>query len=112
MILLHDVVRVFVLAHNDVDTGVSPYTFDGRRIGAALVDGDLLRHAVQVDGTLQKAPNSGLISLGGEQKINRVSSAINGTVDSVGVPVDRGTDFTFSDRSLRPSSPFALQWER
>ena len=48
-------VELFVWAHKDVDTGVSLNTFEGRRFDAALVDGDRLWHAVQVDGTLQKS---------------------------------------------------------
>ena len=64
VVLLEDVVQVFVLAHQDVDTGISLDTFNGRRIGTALVDGDFLGQAVQVDGALQKAPSRSLVSLG------------------------------------------------
>ena len=56
VVLLDNVVQVFVLAHQDVDAGVGLYAFNGRSIGTALVDGDLLGYAVQVDGALQKAP--------------------------------------------------------
>ena len=50
LVLLDDVVQIFALAHQDIDTGTNLDTLIGRRIGAALVDGDLLGHAVQVDG--------------------------------------------------------------
>ena len=66
VVLLDDVVQVLVLSHQDVDTGISLDTFNGRCIGAALVDGDLLGHAVQVDGALHKVPGCGLISLGSQ----------------------------------------------
>ena len=66
VVLLDDVVEVFVLAHQYIYAGVSLDAFDGRRISAALVDSDLLGHAVQVDGTLQKAPGCGFISLGSQ----------------------------------------------
>lgn len=46
VVLLDDVVEVFVLAHQDIDTGVSLDTFNGRRIGPALVNRDLLGHTV------------------------------------------------------------------
>ena len=64
VVLLDDVVQVFVLAHQDVNEGIDLQTFNGCCIGAALVDGELLGHAVQVDSALQKAPVCGLISLG------------------------------------------------
>ena len=40
VILLDHVVEVFILAHQDVDTGVGLHAFNGRRVGATLVDGD------------------------------------------------------------------------
>lgn len=41
VILFDDVVEIFILAHQDVNTGVSLDTFNGGRVVAALVDGDL-----------------------------------------------------------------------
>src|ERR1035437_6409295 len=52
MVLLDDVVEVLVLTHQDVDAGVGLDALNGRRVGAALVNGDLLWHIVQVDGAL------------------------------------------------------------
>ena len=63
VVLFNDVVQVFVLSHQDVNAGVGLHTFSGRCIGAANVDCDLLGNALQVDGRLQKAPSSSLISL-------------------------------------------------
>ena len=63
VVLFNDVVQVFVLSHQDVNAGVGLHTFSGRCIGAAIVDCDLLGNALQVDGTLQKAPSSSLVSL-------------------------------------------------
>lgn len=54
MVLFDDGAQVLVLAHLDVNAGVSLDTFHTGRVGAALVDGALLTHVVQVDGTLQK----------------------------------------------------------
>lgn len=68
--LLDDVVQVFVLSHQDVNAGVGIHTFNGRCIGAALVDADRLGQALQVDGTLPKAPSSSQIALGCEEKVN------------------------------------------
>ena len=47
-----------------VNADVRLDTFNGRRIGTTLVGGDLLGHAVQVDGALHNAPGCDLISLG------------------------------------------------
>jgi len=51
MLLLNDVVDVFAFTHQDIDAGVGFHAFNGRSVGAALVDSDLLWHVVQVDGT-------------------------------------------------------------
>ena len=66
VVLFDDVVQVLVLSHQDAETGVGLDTFNGGRIGTALVDGDLLGHAVQVDGSFQKTPGRSLIALGSQ----------------------------------------------
>jgi hypothetical protein len=38
----------------------------GRRIGTALVDGDLLGHTMQVNGALQRASGRSLLPLGSQ----------------------------------------------
>ena len=80
MVPLDDVAEVFVLAYQDVNAGIGLDAFNGSRVGAALVDGYLLGHAVQVDGTLQKAPRRSQISLGREKKVHRIAGAVNGAV--------------------------------
>ena len=47
---------------------------DSRRVRAAPVDGDLLGHAVQIHGTLQKAPGGGTVFLGTKQEIDIIIS--------------------------------------
>lgn len=66
MVLLDDVVEVFVLVHQDVNTGISLDAFNGGRVGTAFVDGDLLWHVVQVNRALQKPAGRSLIALGSE----------------------------------------------
>lgn len=46
VVLLNAVIAVFVLTHQDIDASVSLDTFNGGRIGATLVDGDLLWQAM------------------------------------------------------------------
>lgn len=77
VVLFDDVVEVFVLTHQDVDTGVSLDTFNGCGVGATLVDGDLFWQVVQVDGAFQKSAGSSHISLGSEKKVHRIASAVN-----------------------------------
>lgn len=62
MVLLDDVVEVFALVQQDINAGVRFHPFNGRSVRAALVDGDLLRHVVPVDRSLQKAPSGRQIS--------------------------------------------------
>ena len=64
VVLLDDVVQVFVLEHQDVNTGISLDTFNSRRVGTAIVNGDFLGQAVLADGALQKAPWYCLVPLG------------------------------------------------
>ena len=77
MVLFNDFVEVLVLAYHDIDVRVGLDAFNGCCVGAALVNGDLLWHIVQVDGTLQKAPRCCLISLGREKKVHRIAGAVN-----------------------------------
>ena len=72
--LLDDVVDVPVLTHLDIDTSVSLDAFDGCLIDATLVDGDLLWHVVQVDGTFQQSAGSSHIWFGSQQKVYRIAS--------------------------------------
>ena len=68
------------MKHQDIDAGVSLAALNGCCVGATLVDGDLLWHVVQVDGTFQKSAGSSHISLGSQQKVHRIASAVNGPV--------------------------------
>ena len=67
VILLDDVVEVLRLAHLDGQAAVCLDVHDGGRVGCALVDGDLLGHAVQVDGALEECPGCGVISFDAQQ---------------------------------------------
>ena len=84
MVLLDNVVEVFALTHQDIDAGVSLDALNGCCVGATLVDGDLLWHVVQVDRPLQEAPGSRHISLGSQQEVHRIASAVNGSVALTG----------------------------
>ena len=74
MVLFDDVVEVFVLTHQDADTGDSLDTFNGCGVGATLVDGDLFWQVVQVDGAFQKSAGSSHISLGSQQEVDAIEA--------------------------------------
>ena len=83
VVLPGDVVEVFVLTHQDIHASVSLDTFNSSRVGAALVDGDLLWHVVQVDGALQESSSRSQISLGSEKKVNRTATGLIATTASI-----------------------------
>ena len=64
MVLFDDVVHVLALTKIDVHPGVVLDALDGSRVGAALVDGDFLGHAVPTDGLLQETTCSSAVSVG------------------------------------------------
>ncbi len=80
MVLFDDVVEVFRLAQLDVRAGVGTHAPDGRRVGAALVDGDLLGHTVKIDGAFEEAPRRSVVSVSPKQKVDRGTGTIDGSV--------------------------------
>ena len=56
---------------------------DGRFIGRAAVNGDLLRHAVAADRLGQEAFRGLLIALLREEKVNRLAVFVHGTIEVV-----------------------------
>ena len=68
VILFNDIAEVLVLMHQDINAGVGLNAPNDRRVGAALVNGDLLWHIVQVDGALQKPSGSSQMRLATRRK--------------------------------------------
>jgi hypothetical protein len=56
VVLLDDVVEVFALPHLDVSLVLGGVAVDGRRVGAALVERDLLGFAVLTDRAPENDP--------------------------------------------------------
>ena len=75
-ILLAEVVQVLRLAHLDGQAAVGLHARDRRCVRAALVDGDLLGHTVQVHGALEECPSCGVISLGAQKEVDGVAVAV------------------------------------
>src|SRR5665213_1903551 len=88
MILLNYIVEVLALTQFDVAAMLGVVALDRRRVGTALVDGDLLRLAVQCHGLFQEAPRRSAIALGPEQKVDRVAFAIHRAVQILPLTVD------------------------
>jgi len=81
MILLDDVVEILDLADFDRSAVIVIVALDGRGIGVAAIDGDLVRDAVATNGLVQEAPSRLFIPLLGQQKINGLAKFINGTIE-------------------------------
>ena len=78
VILLDQVVQVFDLADLDGLSGFLLERPKGDGVGPALVDRDLVRKAVVVNRFAQKPQRGLLVTLGAEQKINRLPCFIHG----------------------------------
>ena len=61
---------------------------DGRGIGRAAIDRDLLRHAVAPDRLFQKAQRRRLISVLCEEKVNGLPGLIHGAIEVVPLAFD------------------------
>ena len=74
---LDDAVHVLRLVHLDGQAFVSRHVDESGRVGAALVDGDLLRHGVQADGALEEYAGRNVISLSTQKEANRLAVMID-----------------------------------
>jgi hypothetical protein len=80
MILLDNVVEIFDRTDLDASFVLSVVTFDRRRVGAALVDRDIIRRGIMPDCSTQK-PQTGLaISSGGQQEVHGGAGCIGSPV--------------------------------
>src|SRR5215216_4375485 len=81
MILLHAIVEILDLADGDRGAVLLVVALDGRFIGRAAVNGDLLRHAVAADRLGQEAFGRLLVALLREEKVNRLPHFIDSTIE-------------------------------
>ena len=68
------------LAQLDVCARVGAHALDGRRVGTALVDGDLLGHTVKLDGSFKESPRRSEVSVSPKHKVDRGTGTIDGPV--------------------------------
>ena len=71
MALLHDVVEILYLPHDNWRIASAIDFIHGRLIGAALVHDDLLGYIVSLHGFVKKAHGLCLVALGGQKKVDR-----------------------------------------
>src|SRR5262245_4450045 len=81
MILLHNVVEILDLTDGDRGAVLLVVALDGRFIGRAAINGDLLWHAVAADRLGQKAFGRLLVAFLREEKVNRLSHFIDSTIE-------------------------------
>jgi hypothetical protein len=81
MILLHNIVEILNLADGDRGAVLLVVALDGRFIGRATINGDLLRHAVAANRLGQEAFGCLLVALLREEKVNRLSHFIDSTIE-------------------------------
>ena len=94
MVLFDDVVEVFDLTDLNACLMFGIVAVDGRSVSTALVNRDLLGLAVLTDRARQKATRCRPISASREQKVHRVTIAINGTVQILPFAADPDTPRT------------------
>jgi len=91
MVLLDDVVEEFSLADLDVGVMLGVVAFDRRRVGAALVDGDLPRNAIPAGGLGQEMQRRLAVAPSRAQEAHRgtaLSTADTDTSNPLGPHVD------------------------
>jgi hypothetical protein len=98
---LGDVVEVFGLAHHDGQAAVSLNARDRSGVGAALVDVDLLGHAMQVDGAFEECPGRCAITFGTQREIDGVAVSVDRSIQIP--PLARDLDWRSSIRQLEPT---------
>ena len=77
MVLLHDVVQVFDLPHDDLHFASVIDLVHGRFVGAALVHRDLFGNTVGLHGLVKEAQGCGLVVSGRQQKIDSLSLLVH-----------------------------------
>ena len=81
MVLLHDVVEVLHLPHDDWRGACAIDPLHGRLVGAALVHRDLLGNTAGLHGFIKKAQGCGFVALGRQQEVERFAFLVYRTVE-------------------------------
>ena len=81
MVLLHDVIEVLHLPHDDWRGACAIDLIHGRPVGAALVHRDLRGNTAGLHGFVKKAQGCGFVTLGRQQEVERFALLVYRTVE-------------------------------
>ena len=81
MVLLHDVVEVLHLPHDDWRGACAIDPIHGRLVGAALAHRDRLGNTAGLHGFIKKAQGCGFVALGRQQEVERFAFLVYRTVE-------------------------------
>ena len=81
MVLFHQIIQLLDLTDLDGGTRLLLECIKRCGVGAALVDGHLLRQAVLSDGLLEEAPGGLLVAVGGEQEVDGLSLLVDRAIE-------------------------------
>jgi hypothetical protein len=83
MVLLNDGVEILTLPHLDAGLMINVVTADGRSVGAALVDRDLLGRTVPTDRALKETASRSLVPVSGEQEVYLATITIDSSIENI-----------------------------
>jgi hypothetical protein len=86
--LLDDIIEILDVADFDAGFMCCIVAFDRQRVGAALVDGNFLRRATLRNRHAQEAGRRLAVTLGSEEKLNRVSRFVDGPIKILSLAFD------------------------
>lgn len=81
MVLLNNIVEVFHLAYRDQQDTTRVDVVDCRLVSAALVHGDLVRHAARGHCLVEEAPCCSHVALGRKQKVYSLALLVDDPVE-------------------------------
>jgi hypothetical protein len=81
VILLDDVIEIFDLPNCDRHFAVLVQLLQRCLVGPALIHRYLVRHSVVPHGFLEEAPGGGCITLGSQQKVDRLALFVHRTIE-------------------------------
>jgi hypothetical protein len=81
MILFHDIIQIFTMTNDNPGLVRLVVVRDRCRIGPTLIDRDFLRHPLAAKGFAQEGFGRGSITIGRQEKINRVALFVDRTLE-------------------------------
>src|SRR4030095_9453272 len=107
MVLLHNVVEIFNFTDGDSRAVFRIIALDGRCMGRTPVNGDRLRHAVAANRLRQKPLGGLLVTVRGEEKVDRLARFIDGVIEIAPLALDLDVDLVYSNRVIILLTPVA-----